>query len=150
MVAVVRPSICLVGLMRPTLCTTTMLQLISYVCVHSSLWVCETYDVHHLVSPRLCCAPPSCIVHHQSVLCTMLHKGYLCPRKVGVAPPPNIFRVFHVNHQKMKNVRGNPPLLMDIGPPCAPWCTTQVSGAQRRSQKPKWILTNVLSLCYAV
>ena len=29
--------------------------------------------------------------------------------------------------------QGWPPLLPDIGPSCAQWCTTQVSGAQRRS-----------------
>ena len=29
--------------------------------------------------------------------------------------------------------RGQPPHLTDIGPPCAPWCTLQVGGAQHRS-----------------
>ena len=59
-----------------------------------------------------------------------------------------------VNNQKNEKASGRPPLLMDIGPPCAPWCTTQVgsahcrsmvhnivlypwSGAQRRSHKPR-------------
>ena len=41
----------------------------------------------------------------------------------------------NVTYQKMKNA-GATPLLMDIGPPCAPWYTMQFSGAQWRSHKP--------------
>ncbi len=44
-----------------------------YVCVG----VCETYIVHHFMGTGLCCAPVTCIVHHQPALCTVVHKGYL-------------------------------------------------------------------------
>ena len=27
----------------------------------------------------ICCAPPTCIVHHRAALCTVVHKGYLSP-----------------------------------------------------------------------
>ncbi len=37
--------------------------------------------------------------------------------------------------------RGQPPLLTDIGPPCAPWCTTQVSGAQHGPVPTRWCTT---------
>ena len=33
--------------------------------------------MHHLVSTGLRCAPPTCLVHHQPALCTMVHKGDL-------------------------------------------------------------------------
>ncbi len=39
-----------------------------FVCL--SIWDCETYVVHHLVSTGLCCAPSTCIVHHQPALYT--------------------------------------------------------------------------------
>ena len=47
-----------------------------FVCV--GVWVCETYVVHYLNGTGLCCAPPTCVVHHWPVLCTMEHKGDLC------------------------------------------------------------------------
>ncbi len=31
---------------------------------HPSVWFCESYIVHHLVSTGLCCALPTCVVHH--------------------------------------------------------------------------------------
>ncbi len=38
-------------------------------------WVCEIYVVHVIVSTGLCCAPLTCIVHHQRALCTMVHNA---------------------------------------------------------------------------
>ena len=46
--------------------------------VRLSVWVCETYIVHYLVSTGLPCAPLTCVVHHQPALCTMVHKGDPC------------------------------------------------------------------------
>ena len=42
-------------------------------------------------------------------------------------------RFVHVPCEPPKNekCRGQPAPLTDIGPPCAPWCTMQVGGAQR-------------------
>ena len=50
------------------------------------MWVCEIYLVHYLNSKGLCCAPLTCVVHHRLVFCTMVHKGDLCPQKVGFVP----------------------------------------------------------------
>ncbi len=56
-----------------------------------SVWVCESYVVHHLVGTGLYCAPPTCVVHHRAALCTMVHKGDLCSWEETlyreVAPP---------------------------------------------------------------
>ncbi len=41
------------------------------------IWVCGSYDVHQFNGPGLRCAPPTCVVHHQPALCTMVHKGDL-------------------------------------------------------------------------
>ena len=77
----------------------------------------------------------SYIVHHQPELCT---------NDLHCAPCAQEGNTFfsHVG------------FLTNIGPPCAPWCTTQASGAQRSSHKPKWtdgqMLPNVLSPCYTV
>ncbi len=36
-----------------------------FLSVYLSVWVCETYIVHHLVCTGLRCAPSTCIVHNQ-------------------------------------------------------------------------------------
>ena len=71
-----------------------------FVClsVHECVWACETYLVHHYNGPELLCGPPSCTVHHLSVLCTMVHKGDSFFRKVGVAP--SIFKILVVNKEQ--------------------------------------------------
>ena len=43
------------------------------------VWVCETCIVYYLNGTGLCCAPPTCVVHHWPALCAMVHKGDLCP-----------------------------------------------------------------------
>ncbi len=32
--------------------------------LHSSVWLCESYVVHHPVSTELRCIQPTCVVHH--------------------------------------------------------------------------------------
>ncbi len=72
-----------------------------------------------------------------------------------------------VHHQSVRRYRptmwtliswfvcqGRLPFLMDIGPPCAPWCTAQVGGAQRRSVMHnvvlyRWISTQCRSHTFA-
>ncbi len=46
-------------------------------------WFCPTVC---LGFSELCCAPPTCVVHHRLALCTMVHKGELCSWEVGVTP----------------------------------------------------------------
>ena len=54
------------------------------VCV--SVWVCESYVVHHLVGRGLHCAPPGCVVHHRAALGTTgLHCAPLCTRGTKVS-----------------------------------------------------------------
>ena len=60
-----------------------------FLCVCISVWVCETYVVHHLVSAGLSCASSNCVVHHQPVLCTMVHKGDLCLSELGLTSHPH-------------------------------------------------------------
>ena len=56
---------------------------------------------------------------------------FLCSTKYG--QKVSVFCIFLVTHViQNEKCWGRPTLLMDIGPPCAPWCTTQVSGAQHR------------------
>ncbi len=57
-------------------------------------------------------AKPSCVPPSQ-------YKATLCTTKVFVGTE--------------QTCRGRPPHLTDTGPPCAPWCTTQVGSALRRS-----------------
>ena len=40
----------------------------------------------HFVGTGLSCALSECVVHHRAELCTMVHRGDLCPWEVGVAP----------------------------------------------------------------
>ena len=49
---------------------------------------------------ELRCAPLTCIVHHQAVLCTMVHKVDLYPSDVGVTPNIFIFWWFTRNVKK--------------------------------------------------
>ena len=46
----------------PPVSVVEVIELQPSMCV--SMWVCETYVVHHLVSTGLHCAPLTCIVHH--------------------------------------------------------------------------------------
>ncbi len=52
-----------------------------FVCL--SVLVCGTYVVHHRLGAGLCCALPTCIVHHLPALCT---SGTYVHEKWGVAP----------------------------------------------------------------
>ncbi len=63
-----------------------------------SVGVCESYIVHHLVSTGIRCELPGCVVHHQAALCTMVHKGDLCPLEEGVAPYTFHCLVVHKEH----------------------------------------------------
>ncbi len=57
----------------------------SKICIYGIvviLGLCGTYVVHHCNGTELPCAPSACIVHHQRVLCNMVHKGDL--RSKGV------------------------------------------------------------------
>ena len=46
-----------------------------FLCVCLSVWICESYVVHHLNGTGLCYAPLTCIVHDRPAMCTMMHKG---------------------------------------------------------------------------
>ncbi len=54
-------------------------------------------------------------------------------------------RILHVPCDPSKNekCRGRLPLLTDIGPPCAPWCTTHPSGAQPLSMVHNVVLSSL-------
>ncbi len=51
-------------------CSREIIQL-----VNPSVWICETYVVNHLVGTGLRCARLTCVVHHQTALCTTV---FLC------------------------------------------------------------------------
>ena len=110
-----------------------------------SVCVYETYIVHHLVGTGLCCAPPTCVVHHRAVLCTMVHKGDLffvrirgCTRRFcmfvvnffyGVRP------TLCTTSQWYRTTTGHcaPPTCILHSASTGWCCTRQVDGAQRRS-----------------
>ena len=50
-------------------------KLLHCACVYGGVRICESYVVSHLNGTELCCAPLTCIVPQQPVLCTMVHKG---------------------------------------------------------------------------
>ena len=52
--------------------------------------------------------------------------------------------LFHGNHQKWKMLRVTPTSQKRMPPPWAPWCTTQVGGAQCRS-----MVHNVALYCWS-
>ena len=56
--------------------------------------------MHHLMSTGLCCALSTRVVHHQPALCTMVHKGDLCPSEVEIAANINHFLMGHKEHAK--------------------------------------------------
>ncbi len=76
------------------------------------VWVCGTYIVHHYKGTELNCAPFTCILHHQTALCTMVHKW-------------DLFIYWWVWLWCLRCAL--------LGHPCAPWCRMQVGGAQHRS-----------------
>ncbi len=48
---------------------------IMYLCVHVSLWVYSGYIIHHYNGIWGTCAPGRRNMHHQGVICTIVHKG---------------------------------------------------------------------------
>ena len=55
--------------------------------VHLSVWVCETYVVHHVMGTGLCCAPPTCIVHLPAMQLIKIWKNVY----------PLILEIYHLN-----------------------------------------------------
>ena len=55
-----------------------------YMSVCVSLWVCESYVVHHLMGTGLHCTPLACVVHHWAALCTAELCGAHSQKKVKV------------------------------------------------------------------
>ena len=110
----------------------------------------QNHLVHHLVSTKLHCAPPKCMSVENYIVNLDLHvrcqpqKYYtmrLCPcaSPVYVRCQPTLHDhgtkgvpFVHIPYEPPKNEKCQERLLLllDIGLPCAPWCTTQVTGAQ--------------------
>ena len=71
------------------------------------------------------------VVHHRPALCTIRW----CTRW--------FCNIVIISDRDGAQCRGQPPHLTDIGPPCAPWCTMQVGGAQHRSMVCNVVLYSV-------
>ncbi len=127
-------SVCAPGLVRDTLCSHSMVSFGQKNCeMHDTFFQCwqvdrqtdtetdntalytiKKFDNEHAKSP---CAPP------------YRYKATLCTTKVYVGTE--------------LHCRGRPPLLTDIGPPCATWCTTQAGSAQCRSMVHNIVLCSL-------
>ncbi len=66
-------------------------------------FVTERYIVYHPMGTTLHCAPPTCVAHNRVALCTMVHKGVLYSREVGVTPDIFNFLMDHKAHATKKN-----------------------------------------------
>ena len=66
-------------------------------------FICESVCLEGIVGPTLYTTSwiQDYAVHHRAALCTMVHKGNLCPFEVGVAP--NIFHVLMVHKEHAKS-----------------------------------------------
>ncbi len=107
--ACARLCVHVLGFVSAMLCTTS--------------WV-QDYVVHHLVGTGLCCAPPTCVVHQPTCV---VHQGtQIYTRGTYVRQMWGLPLTFSI----LCHTKYGQNVLMDIGPPCAPWCTTQVDGAQ--------------------
>ena len=112
-----------------------VIESVLFVCL--CIWVCETYVVHHFVGTGLCCAPPTCIVHHwpafslldrllkyhfqaavqETALCTMVHKRDLRPWEVGpmVWRPDVMWHQADIWHHKMASLGRKNLKMSDAG-----------------------------------
>ena len=63
-----------------------------------------------------------------------------CSLSIHLTDEKCLFYACSCEPPKNEKCQGWPPLLMDIGPPCAPWCTMQANGAQCRSVVHKVVL----------
>ena len=101
----------------PALCTTKL---------RCAPWSTRgTMVVRHFVGTGLCCAPlhcaPSaCVVHHQPALCTLVHKGDLCPWEVGL---PTTFFICTLHSLGQGYIVHRWPAPCTTNLRCAPWCT---------------------------
>ena len=78
------------------------------------------HHVHHLISSKLHCAPPKCMSVQNYIANLVNHLHTIC-------------MLWTTKKIKMLEVTPTPQKSTWSRPPCAPWCTTQVSGAQCRS-----------------
>ncbi len=89
--------------------------------------------VHHLIGTKL-----RCVNRYRTTLwfaCSLSTTKvlYLYTSVVCSCAPPNTDKKCPFFACSLWPTKKWPPHLPDIGPPCAPWCTTQVGGAQCRS-----------------
>ena len=71
----------------------------------------QNHLVHDLISTKLCCSQHRLVVHN---VVLYARSGAQRSSHVPCEQPKN------------KKCRGRPPLVTDIGLPCAPWYTMQV------------------------
>ncbi len=120
--------------------------------------MCMTnHHVHHLISTKLHFAPPKCMSAQNYIVnldmyvhCEPPSDYILCPSPC--VPPEYVHcdltwentvihgqkmsfcSILHVNHQKNKKNVGGATYSPKNRSPCAPWCKTQVGGAQHTTQ----------------
>ena len=100
----------------------------------------QNHLVHHLIGTKLHCALSTCtsvqnyIVNLDLHICCQpqntidlyrLYTPIVCSCVPANTDKKCLFSHVPCDPSKNEKCRGQPPLLTDIGPPCAQWCTTQ-------------------------